>query len=94
MKRIDFSVQEDTFGAKDYRNEMTLKPDHEFRPLWVLPNGHIFLESFSPVQKDAHDFLVVIAEPVSRSKYIKRVQVDCIFAVRSHERRTRDQRHY
>ncbi|KAK2701589.1 hypothetical protein QYM36_019770, partial [Artemia franciscana] len=66
IKRIDFSVQEDTFGAKDYRNEMTLKPVHECHPLWVLPNGHIFLESFSPVHKHAHDFLVVIAEPVSR----------------------------
>jgi DNA excision repair protein ERCC-3 len=71
IERIDFSAQEDTFGAKDYRNEMTLKPDHEARPLWVLPNGHIFLESFSPVYKHAHDFLVAIAEPVSRPKYIQ-----------------------
>jgi hypothetical protein len=26
------------------------------------PNGHIFLESFSPVYKHAHDFLIAIAE--------------------------------
>ncbi|XP_065573948.1 general transcription and DNA repair factor IIH helicase/translocase subunit XPB-like isoform X2 [Artemia franciscana] len=71
IERIDFSAQEDTFGAKDYRNEMVLKADHESRPLWVLPNGHIFLESFSPVYKHAHDFLVAIAEPVSRPKYIQ-----------------------
>ena len=37
----------------------------------MLPNGHIFLESFSPVYKHAHDFLVAIAEPVSRPKYIQ-----------------------
>ncbi|KAK2704929.1 hypothetical protein QYM36_017095 [Artemia franciscana] len=76
IKRIDLSVQEDTFGAKDYRNEMTLKPVCECRPLWVLPNGHIFLESFSPVHKHAHDFMVVLAEPVSRPKYIQRVQTE------------------
>jgi hypothetical protein len=23
---------------------MNLRPDHESRPLWVAPNGHIFLE--------------------------------------------------
>lgn len=26
------------------------------------PNGHIFLESFSPVYKHAHDFLIAISE--------------------------------
>lgn len=45
---------------------MELKPDSASRPLWVAPNGHIFLEAFSPVYKHAHDFLIAIAEPVSR----------------------------
>ena len=40
-------VKEDEYGAKDYRN-LKLKPDSKSRPLWVAPNGHIFLESFSP----------------------------------------------
>ncbi|CAF1553367.1 unnamed protein product, partial [Adineta steineri] len=31
---------------------------------------HIFLESFSPVYKHAHDFLIAIAEPVCRPEYI------------------------
>ena len=35
---------EDEFGAKDFRKEMELRPDHGSRPLWVAPNGHIFLE--------------------------------------------------
>ncbi|CAG4947548.1 unnamed protein product [Parnassius apollo] len=63
-------VPEDEFGAKDYRNQMTLKPDNASRPLWVAPNGHIFLEAFSPVYKHAHDFLIAIAEPVCRPQHI------------------------
>nr|CAG4651610.1 EOG090X01LU [Triops cancriformis] len=61
---------EDEFGAKDYRPQMHLKPDHESRPLWIAPNGHIFLESFSPVYKHAHDFLIAISEPVCRPEHI------------------------
>lgn len=30
------SVLEDEFGAKDYRPQMDLKPDHGSRPLWVV----------------------------------------------------------
>lgn len=61
---------EDEFGAKDYRSQMILKPDHSARPLWLAPDGHIFLESFSPVYKHAHDFLIAIAEPVCRPEHI------------------------
>lgn len=63
-------AQEDEFGAKDYRSQMDLKKDNASRPLWVAPNGHIFLESFSPVYKHAHDFLIAIAEPVCRPQHI------------------------
>ena len=49
---------------------MELRPDHESRPLWVAPNGHIFLETFSPVYRHAHDFLIAISEPVSRPEFI------------------------
>ncbi|KAK7861741.1 hypothetical protein R5R35_014373 [Gryllus longicercus] len=61
---------EDEYGAKDYRSQMNLKLDHASRPLWVAPNGHIFLESFSPVYKHAHDFLIAISEPVCRPEFI------------------------
>ncbi|XP_046389891.1 general transcription and DNA repair factor IIH helicase subunit XPB [Ischnura elegans] len=61
---------EDEYGAKDYRALMQLKLDHSSRPLWVAPNGHIFLESFSPVYKHAHDFLIAISEPVCRPEHI------------------------
>ncbi|XP_050300771.1 general transcription and DNA repair factor IIH helicase subunit XPB [Anthonomus grandis grandis] len=69
-EKNDEKVQEDEFGAKDYRAQMILKPDNASRPLWVAPNGHIFLESFSPVYKHAHDFLIAISEPVCRPEHI------------------------
>ncbi|XP_013190628.1 general transcription and DNA repair factor IIH helicase subunit XPB [Amyelois transitella] len=69
-EKNDQQVPEDEFGAKDYRNQMTLKPDNASRPLWVAPNGHIFLEAFSPVYKHAHDFLIAISEPVCRPQHI------------------------
>lgn len=65
-EKIDDEINEDEFGAKDYRSQMDLKIDHANRPLWVSPSGHIFLESFSPVYKHAHDFLIAISEPVCR----------------------------
>jgi DNA excision repair protein ERCC-3 len=64
-RRLDETVSteiEDEFGARDYRKEVQLKKDHSSRPLWVAPDGHIFLESFSPVYKHAADFLIAIAE--------------------------------
>eukprot|EP00158_Paraphelidium_tribonemae_P008407 Partr_v1_DN28572_c1_g2_i5_m73798 putative dna repair helicase len=47
-----------------------LKRDHDKRPLWISPEGNIFLESFSPLLEQAQDFLVAIAEPVSRPSFI------------------------
>ncbi|KAK3587846.1 hypothetical protein CHS0354_019716 [Potamilus streckersoni] len=61
---------DDEFGAKDYRRILDLKLDHKSRPLWVAPNGHVFLEAFSPVYKHAHDFLIAISEPVCRPEHI------------------------
>ncbi|CAI5762712.1 general transcription and DNA repair factor IIH helicase subunit XPB [Podarcis lilfordi] len=66
----DSSNKIDEYGAKDYRNQMLLKADHSSRPLWVAPDGHIFLEAFSPVYKYAQDFLVAIAEPVCRPTHV------------------------
>ncbi|TNN74536.1 TFIIH basal transcription factor complex helicase XPB subunit [Liparis tanakae] len=64
------STRLDEYGAKDYRVQMLLKNDHTSRPLWVAPDGHIFLEAFSPVYKYAQDFMVAIAEPVCRPNHI------------------------
>ncbi|OXB55099.1 hypothetical protein ASZ78_004933 [Callipepla squamata] len=66
----DSGTKLDEYGAKDYRLQMPLKADSASRPLWVAPDGHIFLEAFSPVYKYAQDFLVAIAEPVCRPTHI------------------------
>lgn len=46
--------------------KLELKPDHTNRPLWACADGRIFLETFSPLYKQAYDFLIAIAEPVCR----------------------------
>ncbi|KAK3813309.1 MAG: P-loop containing nucleoside triphosphate hydrolase protein [Benniella sp.] len=57
------------FGNHDY-TWLTLKHDHESRPLWITEDGHIILEGFSPIAEKAIDFLITIAEPVSRPSHI------------------------
>lgn len=47
--------------------KLELKADHSNRPLWACADGRIFLETFSPLYKQAYDFLIAIAEPVCRS---------------------------
>eukprot|EP00126_Sphaerothecum_destruens_P004672 Sdes_comp18317_c0_seq1m8037 len=54
---------------KDY-SHLPLKPDHSLRPIWVTPDGFIYLETFSPIYQQAYDFLIAIAEPLCRPKYI------------------------
>ena len=40
------------------------------RPIWVCPDGRIFLETFSPAYKNAEDFMIAIAEPVCRPETV------------------------
>nr|VDC98924.1 unnamed protein product [Brassica rapa] len=47
-------------------SKLELKPDHVNRPLWACADGRIFLETYSPLYKQAYDFLIAIAEPVCR----------------------------
>ncbi|OWM85302.1 hypothetical protein CDL15_Pgr028089 [Punica granatum] len=53
-------------GKKKDFSKLELKPDHANRPLWACADGRIFLETFSPLYKQAYDFLIAIAEPVCR----------------------------
>jgi DNA excision repair protein ERCC-3 len=69
------------FGPNDHQN-MLLKPDHVSRPLWIckeppgpIPLYRIFLETFSPVYKQAYDFLISIAEPICRPNLIHEYQL-------------------
>ncbi|KAK9147442.1 hypothetical protein Scep_006199 [Stephania cephalantha] len=56
----------DKEGKKRDFTKLELKPDHTNRPLWACADGRIFLETFSPLYKQAYDFLIAIAEPVCR----------------------------
>ncbi|KAI3713424.1 hypothetical protein L1987_72001 [Smallanthus sonchifolius] len=56
----------DEEGKKRDFTKLELKPDHANRPLWACADGRIFLETFSPLYKQAYDFLIAIAEPVCR----------------------------
>lgn len=63
------------FGSQDY-SYLHLKPDHEQRPLWICPeDGTIVLEFFSPLAEQAQDFLITIAEPISRPSYIHEYRI-------------------
>ncbi|CAF1097536.1 unnamed protein product [Rotaria sordida] len=55
---------------KDFHSDMKLIVDYKNDPLWITPDGHIFLESFSSAYKQTHDFLIIIAEPICRLEYI------------------------
>ena len=56
-------------SATDFRS-LRLRTNHANRPLWVCPNGHIYLETTSKHFQLATDFLVAIAEPVSRPELV------------------------
>lgn len=49
---------------------MQLCKDHELKPIWIGQDCKIFLEAFSSHYKVASDFLVAIAEPLSRPTFI------------------------
>jgi DNA excision repair protein ERCC-3 len=51
-------------------SSLKLKPDHISRPCWTCPDGNIFLEAFHDLYISAYDFLVAIAEPVTRPEFI------------------------
>ena len=58
------------FGDHDF-SYLDLKKDHQNRPLWIDPQkGRIFLESFNPLAEQAQDFLITIAEPLSRPTFV------------------------
>ena len=43
--------------------------------MWVCPDHRIILESSSPVYKEACDFLIAIAEPVCRTRFLQEYQL-------------------
>jgi len=61
-------IQNEVHIAENFRH-LTLKNDHKNRPVWVCPNRLVILETFSPIYKQAYDFLIAIAEPQSRPDF-------------------------
>lgn len=63
------------FRKNDF-SYLKLRPDHNIRPIWISPNdGKIILESFSPLAEQAQDFLITIAEPISRPAHIHEYRI-------------------
>ncbi|WLF76411.1 DNA repair helicase RAD25 [Lodderomyces elongisporus] len=64
-----------SFGRADF-SYLKLKPDHFSRPIWISPSDlRIILESFSPLAEQAQDFLITIAEPISRPSHIHEYRI-------------------
>jgi hypothetical protein len=68
-----------TFKDRDF-SKLELKPDHVNRPLWICTDGRIFLETYSPIYKQAYDFLIAIAEPVCRYGIVSLINVWCEYS--------------
>jgi DNA excision repair protein ERCC-3 len=66
------AVMLDTSSPSTYGDfsSFPLKRDHYQRPCWTCPDGIIYLEAFHDLYSQAYDFLVAIAEPVSRPEYV------------------------
>ena len=76
--RIDHKAANDALQIPGLRDMsfLELKPDHKDRPLWINPkNGFITLESFHPLARMAQDFLITIAEPMSRPSFVHEYHV-------------------
>ncbi|KAI1082280.1 DNA repair helicase rad25 [Whalleya microplaca] len=57
-------------GRRDF-SYLPLKPDYKSRPIWIDPQrGRIILENFSPLAEQAKDFLITVAEPLSRPTFL------------------------
>ncbi|KDE05413.1 DNA repair helicase ercc3 [Microbotryum lychnidis-dioicae p1A1 Lamole] len=56
--------------SRDFTN-LPLKPDHATRPFFINPDTFsIILEAFHVLAPQATDFLIAIAEPISRPKFL------------------------
>ena len=70
---MDFDDEKKTY--LDYMEQIKLKEGHEKCPIWISPDNHIFLEATSPLYRIVTDFLIAVAEPVSRPQYIHEYQL-------------------
>ncbi|KAF9762904.1 General transcription and DNA repair factor IIH helicase subunit XPB [Nosema granulosis] len=57
------------------QEEIVMKDNYENCPLWINYDALIILETFKENSKQASDFLIAIAEPISRPKYMHEYQI-------------------
>ena len=59
------------------KENMVMRAGHENRPLWVCHDGRIYFEAglFPEIASPVSEFLVAIAEPICRPKYIQEFQI-------------------
>ena len=57
---------EEEFEFPDYSN-IPLKNDHVSRPILITPDNKVILETSSSKYRLAYEFVIAIAEPISRS---------------------------
>lgn len=71
---IDMAEEKPDFFVKE---NMVMRPGHENRPLWVCHDGRIYFEAglFPEIASPVSEFLVAIAEPICRPKYIQEFQI-------------------
>lgn len=81
-RRVGDELNDGVVGFQDYSNILSLKEDHEKRPIWVTKDNLIILEAFSPYYSQAYDFLIDIAEPEARPEFIQsyRLTEDSLYA--------------
>ncbi len=57
-------------AAAKKKQGYVLQEGHESRPFWVTKKGEIILEAFNPLYNQAYEFVIAIAQPVSRTEFI------------------------
>lgn len=55
--------------------DLEMNSGEDDHPLLVCPNGYVFMETSGPSSAEASDFLIAIAEPVSRPETIHEYQI-------------------
>ena len=73
MADID-SDDDEVPSSRDF-SLLPLKADHARRPIWVCPNGRVFLDTSSAIYRQAYDFLIAISDPVCRPQFIHEYQI-------------------
>jgi hypothetical protein len=71
-EKREFISGEVSFSSRQYKDfsSLTLKVNSHKYPLIILPDCRLFLETFSDIYRVAYEFIIKIAEPISRPLYV------------------------